>query len=1394
MAEAPVLSSVLSFQKLNSDNWRRWRFHIEMLLCHEGLWGFIDGTEPTSPPEVAATTKDELPAGVTTVSRREADYNRRKQKAASTIALAIEPQQQNLIMGLHDPKQMWEVLKSAFEPSSRARIAHLRSEFMKLKFDPSETMAVFISRLKQAADRLTSVGKAVDDDQLAYQMLMSLPPEFDNVVQQLYMLKDDQFTSAAVEERLLAEYDRLKHQKAVSIDGGDYSRGENVLLSRRSKNRNRSQKPKVSGSDGNGETRKCFRCGIIGHISPQCKVPKKKMQKGKPFDTNCSYAMMENPVSLLSKASECLDWIVDSGSSNHFICDKYLLRNFKSCDIEVKGIGDSVVKAEGYGSISLCLNVNGHYEMLTLLKVYWGPTLKKNLISGSQIDRHGHRLVICDSKCKLINSSGRVMGIAPLVGSLYILRSKVISEESPANAFVCKSNDIRNNIMMWHRRFGHQNMKSLKHLAKENLVFGLNKLSGDTQFCDPCVKAKMTRAQFKSTGDRKTKRPLELIHLDVWSSASGPSFGQAKYLLSAVDDFSRFAWIFTLKNKSDCFEKFKTFQSQVENQLNKRIKAVRTDNGLEFCSQQFEAYLKKQGIIPQRTNAYSPEMNGVAERLNRTLADGVRAIRIEAELPKGMWAELAHAFIYLYNRFPHRSINNQIPFTMLFGRKCSVRHLKVIGSLAYVHVEKFRRDKMDPKTKEGVLVGYAFNTIGYRIWLLRERRIIETKHVKFNELVKGYTMHDLLNSNSHFFPQLDNSIDDNDEPEEAPVTPTVSSDVTSDKIHCSTVAWRRVARERTKGKSKGRVDVYYYPPSSNIRLRGAKKVKEYCDGHNIDYDEKYFDYKSPDPNAVDDPSSPEESDASPTSFLCIVEPSSFEEAVSVPEATQWKHAMDDELNTLKERNVYELVSRPLNKKVIGSRWVYKIKENGHHHAKVFKARIVAQGYRQVFGIDYDQVFTPVVNFEVIYMFISLLVLSLKWFHRHLDVKCAYLYGQLDREHFMETPKGFVFPSGTARVSHVFKLNKALYGLHQAGRQWHSELESTLISLGFSPFQKTNCIYHLNFETIILVYVDDLIVFSKTESQLNRVINLIKSKFEIKDLGKIRKILGIEFKNEKDEWVIHQKMYIERLKIKFQDIPFVNSSLPMSPGQIIKSGVEEPSVEGKFPYRQLIGSLLFLATRSRPDILFSVTMLAQYNSHPTLTHWHLLCQVFNYVITTIDFYIPMLIDNSKHLSVFTDASWASDRDNRRSFSGFIIFFKNIPISWKTRKQKCVALSSMEAEYIALSEACKELIWFSKIYEESASILTLTVKIPLVYCDSESAIYYCKNNIENVRNKHIDIRFHFVKQFLNEGLFQLLKVPGKWNVADVLTKPVTKDKLKIFFNYLFRWMEKGGNCWE
>lgn len=301
----------------------------------------------------------------------------------------------------------------------------------------------------------------------------------------------------------------------------------------------------------------------------------------------------------------------------------------------------------------------------------------------------------------------------------------------------------------------------------------------------------------------------------------------------------------------------------------------------------------------------------------------------------------------------------------------------------------------------------------------------------------------------------------------------------------------------------------------------------------------------------------------------LIEPKTFKEAMSCPNAEDWKLAVADELNMLEKRKAFKIVSRPKNKKTLGCRWIFKLKKDFQGEVKRFRARIVAQGFGQIPGIDYVETYSPVVNYTLIVLFMSFLGIGSSWAHRHADIKGAFLYGPLKEELYMEIPQGHELFS--ERNSKVMLLTKALYGLCQAGHEWYLELNKSLLELGFEKIKTGNCIYVLNRETIMLVYVDDIIIFSKTQKGVELTLKLLRSKFDIKDLGPLRKALGIEFEFTEGKWTMHQHAYIQKLKEEFKEIPFRKSLIPLPSGAVIQKASIESSVQNEVPYRNLIGS-------------------------------------------------------------------------------------------------------------------------------------------------------------------------------------------------------------------------------
>ena len=517
----------------------------------------------------------------------------------------------------------------------------------------------------------------------------------------------------------------------------------------------------------------------------------------------------------------------------------------------------------------------------------------------------------------------------------------------------------------------------------------------------------------------------------------------------------------------------------------------------------------------------------------------------------------------------------------------------------------------------------------------------------------------------------------------------------------------------------------------------------------------------------------------------IMIPSNFKSAMNSPQSKFWYEAMKDEFKTIKDRHVWDLVEKPQNIKILGSRWVFNLKKNANGEVERYKVRLVAQGFHQIKGLNYEEVFNPVVNFSVIRLFFALLVGFLKWTNCQIDVKNAYLYAPLKEKIYMYQPKGFV---DSEKPNHVCLLRKALYGLHQSGRQWFFELHGVLESLGFSKFKWANCIYHYKKNVILLLYVDDMVIFSKYNHLTEEIIKSLSSKFDLKVLGKTKKLLGVEFEEIKENLYIHQTNYINDVYSRFKKYNPPISSLPISKG-ILLSKEQCPATNSeleemkKIPYRSLIGCISFLACRTRPDVMYAVNTLSQFQSQPGKYHWNVALRLLGYIYATKNLKLNLSNVSNISLKCFSDASFAANRDDRCSVGGYILFLDAIPVSWSTKKQKTVALSSMEAEFLSLTDASKELYWTKNILLELNKLQNCYNNECTLYSDNQSAIYFSNSPIENSKTKHINVKYHFVRNLIFKNVFKLKFIRSKENISDIFTKPPTKIELKSFVDKIF-----------
>nr|XP_042910227.1 uncharacterized protein LOC107448150 [Parasteatoda tepidariorum] len=740
---------------------------------------------------------------------------------------------------------------------------------------------------------------------------------------------------------------------------------------------------------------------------------------------------------------------------------------------------------------------------------------------------------------------------------------------------------------------------------------------------------------------------------------------------------------------------------------NEKIKKFRSDNGLEFVNKDLEFYFTECGITHEKSVPYNPESLGKAERANRVLLDRARTLIYDSKLPLNFWAEAIAYATHVTNLTPRKG-KTEVPKELFFNKKQNYKYLRVFGSTVYYHVPKALRHKLSIPGKKGIMLGYSNERRAYRIYDPERNKVIEERSVKFNEK--------LLGSSNLFSEDKSNDID-----EFFNIQTNVEDQNTGFEFPLDLKDTRDLSETKTRGRPVGST---------------KEKIRELNEQRIIEDENRLLELGV------------RRSDR-------IKEKASSNLVTNIP-------AMNEELNSIHEHDVWDLVDKPENVKIVKSKWVFTMKENK------YKARLVAAGFNQVKNRDYLESYSPVLSTESLRLLLALsakLNLEVKF----LDIKTAYLYSNLEETVYMTIPPGFKHLYGENKVC---KLKRSLYGLPQSGRNWHLHLKRELEKLGLKQLASDNCIFTRIENSkyfYIGIYVDDLIVIYSDLQMYNDIVGKLSRIFEVKE-SKENKFLGIEINKSEKGVTLSQTEYINYLLQKHGMFDSKCVKTPIVRGEDRSFNCSNEMVN-QTQYQELIGELLYLSNRTRPDLAFVMSYLSQFNHKPEKRHFNLAKRVLKYLNGTKDKKL-FFSNKSGLLNAHADASWGN-AENGKSFSGEIVMLGDSLILWKSNKQKTVALSTCETELVSLGGVCRELMWILNLLEELHC--SIFVKKPVtISSDNQSAIDWLNSAKSSSRTRHINLKLHYVKDIIGK-IIKVEYVQTDEMIADFLTKAVTFDKL-------------------
>ena len=1413
---------------LDENNWSSYKYHAETFAMKIEADDIIDGKEVEPTCEESSTNAEKI-------AQYEASLKLFEDKSRKMYFYLRSTQSESTRIHLHNVKKndargAWKALCDYYESSSMASIKQLLTKLVRLKQVTSVPM--FIDELGRLKGQLkTAVAEKKQDimDVLSQMVLLDgLKPEFDAVKQ--ILLLDDSLTFEQCKQRVLETAERLKIDQDESTAALSYSQAL------RSQTTDPGGPIKTAAVGAHPDL--CPHCNKRWHSAEKCwklhpglkdrfhsRASKAAGGNDESKDANVTQSSAWRVQSVLPASqahiarvpsqSNVISFDLDSASSDHFVNSFKGVSNFDpSSHIEVELANGSKVCTAGQGSIADRLPV-----------IHYAPTFASPLLSVARLNDDNKAVLFHPRKGVLLMDAAHndaVLAVGYRAGNSFKLDVTAVPPPTtasaaavtsvtpvPANSLVSastspewkliKSQMTKARIVLLHNRADHPSATRMYHAYHHQTTTGMclpvGLLLADFQEaisnCEACRLAKSKAQPHRPRrGPRPQLAPFEALAVDIKGPIELLALGGERFIVMIVCLATDMHYSYPIRYKSDELQVLQRFEGQVVRSQGYHIRSIRWDNAKEQRSRAVDAWLTSSGIRSEPTAEYSSAMNGAAERAIQTDAAVARTLRIAAHFPKSLFAELFRTASFLHQFSPSRLNDDdvaagQTPYERLHGRKPDVSFLRTIGCVAYVHIHKPCRKALDPTAVKGRLIGYTSHPRGYRV-LLPDNRIVSSPHVTFSEsgvaTAPGYYNQQgpVDPALSDWCPSIEMSTSSPTPPALSVPSPSVSASSTSPSR--TTVNPYSVLSSPTDddddddaAESASPAPLSGLPPASPSPSEPSAELRL----------EQYLEPEL----SVLAPAPPTRTGLPACSLSRLPPPSSHAKRVCAVKKITYTDALrDDRLrqSMLKELTSLfsgsdppaEIVDLPPGRRPIGCTWAHKFKYKATGEFDRAKSRVCPLGYQQVPGIDYDpaKVTSPVISLGGSFLFLNIAV-QRRMTRTLLDVDSAFTIPTLHEEVYMRFPPGMKATPGKA-----IRLRHSIYGLKQSGFNWHEKAHAFLAQQGFQHSQIEPCLYWKwvgDTLQMVALYVDDFHIAVDDPDHMSPIIDGFKSVFPCKTANGSMYLGMIITDCPNGDVEIGQEACIDGLLTLLGLTDCAPVSTPAVPNRrLLKAASTDPSVQS-FPYRAAIGSLLWLARCSRPDIFFAVTQLAAHASCYNIEHVQAVKHCARYLKGTRHLRLRLRHGASGIiLRAYADADFAGEpQENEKpmhSLSGSVLYIAGTgPVFWQSKLQPTISRSTAEAEYRSSGVVAQHIAAYRTILQELGFLQTDPT---IIYEDNQACIAMTKSLLCSSKARHIKLDHHYIRQQVREGEVTLQYCDTAAMVADIFTKALPKPQFQ------------------